>query len=149
MAGFHYKMQNILNIKYKLESQARIAFATAAAALAEEEEKLRLLRVRRMEYEEQARRLRTEFLDIRRINQCQQAIDAMKELIRKQQISVHVAQRNLEVVRSQLNEVMKDRKTHEKLKENALEEFKHELASQEIKEIDQLVSYTYQGRTAE
>lgn len=149
MAGFHYKMQNILNIKYKLESQARIAFATAAAALAEEEEKLRLLRVRRMEYEEQARRLRIELLDIRRINQCQQAIDAMKELIRKQQISVHVAQRNLEVVRSQLNEVMKDRKTHEKLKENALEEFKHELASQEIKEIDQLVSYTYQGRTAE
>ena len=74
---------------------------------------------------------------------------AMKELIRRQQVSVHVAQRNLEMMRSQLNEVMKDRKTHEKLRENALEEFKHELASQEIKEIDQLVSYTYQGRTAE
>ncbi|MCI8895048.1 MAG: flagellar export protein FliJ [Lachnospiraceae bacterium] len=149
MAGFHYKMQNILNIKYKLESQAKIAFAAAAAALAQEEEKLRLLRVRRMEYEEQARALRTELLDIPRINQCQQAVDAMKELIRRQQVSVHVAQRNLEMMRSQLNEVMKDRKTHEKLRENALEEFKHELASQEIKEIDQLVSYTYQGRTAE
>ncbi len=149
MAGFHYKMQNILNIKYKLESQAKIAFAATAAALAQEEEKLRLLRVRRMEYEEQARALRTELLDIPRINQCQQAVDAMKELIRRQQVSVHVAQRNLEMMRSQLNEVMKDRKTHEKLRENALEEFKHELASQEIKEIDQLVSYTYQGRTAE
>ena len=149
MARFHYKMQNILNIKYKLESQAKIAFAAAAAALAQEEEKLRLLRVRRMEYEEQARALRTELLDIPRINQCQQAVDAMKELIRRQQVSVHVAQRNLEMMRSQLNEVMKDRKTHEKLRENALEEFKHELASQEIKEIDQLVSYTYQGRTAE
>ena len=149
MAGFHYKMQNILNIKYKLESQAKIAFAAAAAALAQEEEKLRLLRVRRMEYEEQARALRTELLDIPRINQCQQAVDAMKELIRRQQVSVHVAQRNLEMMRSQLNEVMKDRKTHEKLRENALEESKHELASQEIKEIDQLVSYTYQGRTAE
>ena len=143
MAGFHYKMQNILNIKYKLESQAKIAFAAAAAALAQEEEKLRLLRVRRMEYEEQARALRTELLDIPRINQCQQAVDAMKELIRRQQVSVHVAQRNLEMMRSQLNEVMKDRKTHEKLRENALEEFKHELASQEIKEIDQLVSYTF------
>lgn len=149
MAGFHYKMQNILNIKYKLESQAKIAFAAAAAALAEEEEKLRLLRVRRMEYEEQARELRTELLDIPRINHCQKAVDAMKELIRKQQVSVHVAQRNLEMMRRQLNEVMKDRKTHEKLRENALEEFKHELASQEMKEIDQLVSYTYQGRTTE
>ena len=103
MAGFHYKMQNILNIKYKLESQAKIAFAAAAAALAQEEEKLRLLRVRRMEYEEQARALRTELLDIPRINQCQQAGDAMKELIRRQQVSVHVAQRNLEMMRSQLN----------------------------------------------
>ena len=149
MAGFHYKMQNILNIKYKLESQAKIAFAAAAAALAQEEEKLRLLRVRRMEYEEKARAPRAGLLDIPRINQCQQAVDAMKELIRRQQVSVHVAQRNLEMMRSQLNEVMKDRKTHEKLRENALEEFKHELASQEIKEIDQLVSYTYQGRTAE
>lgn len=149
MAVFRYKMQNILDIKYKLESQAKIAFAAAAAALAEEEEKLQLLRQRRMDYEEQAKKLRSDRLDIRRINQCQQAVEAMKELIRKQLVSVHLAQRNLEVVRTRLNEVMRDRKTHEKLRENALEEFKQELAGAEIKEIDQLVSYTYQGKAAE
>ncbi len=149
MAGFRYKMQNILDIKYKLESQAKIAFASAAAALAEEEERLKLLRERRMDYEEQARKLRQTRLDIRRINQCQKAIDAMKELIKKQQVSVHVAQRNLELVRAQLNEIMKDRKTHEKLRENAMEEFKAELASAELKEVDQLVSFSYQEKAAE
>lgn len=149
MAGFRYKMQNILDIKYKLESQAKIAFATAASALAQEEEKLRRLRERRMEYEVQARKLRTERLDIARINQCHQAIEAMKELIRKQQVSVHIAQRNLEAARAKLNEVMKERKTHEKLRENAFEVFKQELASAESKEIDQLVSYSYQGKTVE
>jgi flagellar FliJ protein len=38
---------------------------------------------------------------------------------------------------------MVDRKTHEKLKEHKFEEFKRELAVEENKEIDQLVSYKF------
>ena len=40
MAKFNYRMQGILNIKYKLEEQAKNEFAAANAALAEEEKKL-------------------------------------------------------------------------------------------------------------
>lgn len=149
MAVFRYKMQNILNIKCKLETQAKMAFAAAAAALAAEEEKLLGLRTRRGQYEEEAKRLRCQRLDIDRINQCQRAIEAMKELIRRQQVSVHIAQRNVETARARLNEVMVERKTYEKLKEHALEAFLQEQASAEGKEIDQLVSYAYQGRMAE
>ncbi|OYO51514.1 flagellar export protein FliJ, partial [Lachnotalea glycerini] len=45
--------------------------------------------------------------------------------------------------RIKLYEVMNDRKIHEKLKENAFEDFMKELNAQESKEIDELVSYTY------
>ena len=38
---------------------------------------------------------------------------------------------------------MKDRKTHEKLREKAFENFLIELSAQEKKEIDELVSYRY------
>ena len=38
---------------------------------------------------------------------------------------------------------MQERKTQEKLKENAFEEFKHELGSEESKEVDELVSYRF------
>ena len=38
---------------------------------------------------------------------------------------------------------MKDRKTHEKLRENAFDEFLMELSAEEKKEIDELVSYKY------
>ena len=38
---------------------------------------------------------------------------------------------------------MVERKTQEKLREKAFEEFKQELAYAEGKEIDELVSYTY------
>ena len=44
MAKFTYKMQNILDIKYKLETQAKTAFSIAAANLNKEEEKLEALR---------------------------------------------------------------------------------------------------------
>lgn len=40
MAKFIYRMQNILDIKLKLESQAKIAYSQANAALREEEAKL-------------------------------------------------------------------------------------------------------------
>ncbi len=42
-----------------------------------------------------------------------------------------------------MNEVVQERKVQEKLREKAFEEFKHELAEAETKEIDELVSYTY------
>ena len=50
MAKFLYRMQNILNIKYKLETQAKTEFSLAAAALRREEEKLENLRQRKRAY---------------------------------------------------------------------------------------------------
>ena len=42
---------------------------------------------------------------------------------------------------------MIERKSHEKLREKAFEQFKVELAAAEAKEIDQLVSFTWHDRT--
>ena len=70
----------------------------------------------------------------------------MKSLIRDQIIQVHAAEKNLELARKRLNAVMVERKSHEKLREKAFEQFKLELAAEEAKEIDQLVSFTYHDR---
>ena len=43
MVKFSYKMQNILNIKFKLENQAKTGLANAMAKLEEEKQKLLLL----------------------------------------------------------------------------------------------------------
>ena len=58
-------------------------------------------------------------------------------------MNVHVAQKNVEAARLRLNQVMVERKTHEKLKEKAFDEFKQEISYAENREIDELVSYTY------
>ena len=47
MAKFKYRMQSILNVKMKLEVQAKQEFALAQAALNREEEKLNRLAARK------------------------------------------------------------------------------------------------------
>ena len=143
MAKFIYRMQNILNIKYKLETQAKTAFSVAAAALNKEEEKLEALRRRKQEYEEKARELANGTLDFLEIRLNRTAIETMKEAIKNQILAVHVAERNLEIARKQLQEVMTERKTHEILKDKAFDEFKKEVEKEESKAVDELVSFTH------
>ena len=50
MARFRYRMQSILNIKMKMETQAKQEFAAAKAVLDEEEEKLEKLKARMAVY---------------------------------------------------------------------------------------------------
>ena len=146
MAKFVYRMQNILDIKYKLEAQAKSDYAIAAAKLAEEEDKLAQLYLRKKDYELNSKKLLEDTIDVNALKANKRAIDTMKSMIRTQSIQVHIAQRKLEDERIKLNEVMVDRKTHEKLKENKFEEFKAELNAEENKEIDQLVSYNFNNR---
>ena len=67
MARFRYRMQNILDISEKLESQAKIAYSLASQALLEEQEKLQQLIIRRAQYEMELKRLTSGDLDLREI----------------------------------------------------------------------------------
>ena len=143
MAKFIYRMQNILDVKYKLETQAKTSFSIAAANLNKEEEKLAELNLRKLDYEEEARKLVKDRLNFQAIKVNRAAIENMKGAIRSQTFAVHIAQRNLESARKHLQEVMIERKTHEKLKEKAFDEFKKEIEKEESKAVDELVSFTH------
>ncbi len=143
MARFVYRMQNILELTEKLETQEKINFGIAQQAVNEEQDKLKELLSQRTQYDEQLAELVKGEIDFARIEHCKQAITIMKVKIRDQMLALQKAQRNLERARQRLNEVMKDRKTHENLRDKAFEEFKKELAAEENKATDELVSYTY------
>lgn len=143
MAKFVYRMQNILDIKLKLETQAKMAYSQANAALREEEEKLRELFERRNFYERRAKELVAGRIDLQEIKKCRQAIESMKVLIRRQMMQVQLAERKAEAARAHLEDVMKERKTQEILREKALEEFMQEMEREENKAVDELVSYSY------
>ena len=143
MAKFVYRMQNILEIKDKMETQAKMQYAQARAKLNEEEAKMEALKRRRTSYEDEYRELVSKNLDVLKITGTKTAILRMDEFIQVQLLNIHVAQKNVEAAKNHLQEAMKERKTHEKLREHALEDFMHELNRVESKEIDELTSYTY------
>lgn len=143
MAKFVYRMQNILEIKYKIESQAKSHYSNMQAKLNEEQEKLEAMFAHKKELEDNYRELAMGSLNVRELMEGRNAIEFQRKAIKTQLVEVKVAQKNLDIARARLNEVMKDRKTHEKLRENAFEEFLQELSAEEKKEIDELVSYKY------
>lgn len=146
MAKFKYRMQNILDIKMKLESQAKIAYGIANQKYMEEQKKLQEIMLRRASYERVLKESMIGTIDVRQVSHARADVNTMKTIMRRQMIEVHKAERALEDARKVLNEVMMERKTHEKLKEKAFEQFKAELNAEESKEIDQLVSYTYNNK---
>lgn len=146
MAKFRYRMQNILDVKLKLESQAKINYGLAEAAYQEEQKKLQDMLIRRAGYERELKQLMDGSLDLKRLAIARDAVDSLKILIRRQMVEVHKKQRVMEDARNALNQLMQERKMHEKLKEKALEEFKKELLVEENKAIDGLISYTYNGQ---
>ena len=139
MARFRYSLQNILNIKEKMETQAKQEFGTAQAALNVETEHLERLKERRREYEEQSAGLLKGKLDLRAIEENKEALLKMDSIVATQAIRVEKAKENVEAAR----EAMKERKMHETLREKAFEAFLQEENHAESKAIDELTSYTY------
>lgn len=144
MARFRYRMQNILDIKEKMETQAKNEFAQAQAKLNAEKEKLAdRVSYRQKLQEDGGRLLLADRLDILKIDENKKMVSYAGEQVRAQTIQVRMAQKKLDEQRVRMQKAMQERKTHEILKEKAFDDFKVELKAAEGKEIDELTSYTY------
>ncbi|MGN0279648.1 MAG: flagellar export protein FliJ [Lachnospiraceae bacterium] len=149
MAKFRYRMQSILNIKYQLENQAKMDLGRAQVRLMEEEEKLQTLIDRKEAYLEEGRRMRSKTLHVSELRDNSNAVSVMDEMIERQKEQVAKAEEDVETARVRLQEVMQERKMHERLKEKALEQFRREENAAEFKSVDELTSYTYGQRGKE
>ena len=143
MAKFIYRMQSILNIKEKLEEQAKNEFAQARLRVDEEYAKLDSIIERRHVYEEEGRTLRMQVLDRQKLSFNQFTIDRIDEAIERQKEAIAEAEKALERARNNLTKAMQESQVQNKLKEKAFDQFKKDLVAQEMKEVDELTSYTY------
>ena len=149
MAKFIYKMQNILNLKLKLEEQAKIAFAVENQKLKAEQEKLEQIYKESHFYMQILKNFTGGRLDLLEMRRCSEAVELKKQQASEQKKQIKIAERNVEIARQKLNNVMVERKTQEKLKERAFEEFVKELNAEEKKTTDELTSYQYNGNGKE
>jgi flagellar FliJ protein len=114
-----------------------------------EKGKMEMLKKRKAEYMEEGIRLRSAELDVMEIKENKKAVLKMDDYIADQTKVIAKAAKEVEKARIALQEVMKERKAHEKLKEHAFEEFVKEELDAESKAIDELTSYKYGQRIME
>lgn len=136
-------MQSILSIKEKLEEQAKAEYGLEAAKLREEEQKLEQLIARKEAYQESLKEAVQDTLDVRQIKELEDCVEHAKYTINVQRFVIRQQQERVDLAREKLDNAMKERKTYEKLREKAFEQFKIEIEAQERKEIDELVSFRF------
>ena len=143
MARFIFPLQNILNMKEKLEEQAKNEYSQANMRLHEAEDEEERLRKREQDAEEDLRQVLAESLDVMEIKKKEDAVEILKVYVKEQHLVVIKCARDVEIAREKLNEAMKERKTFEKLREHAFEDFVKEQNLAEQKEVDELISYRH------
>ena len=149
MKKFRYSMQSLLVIKQKLEDQAKAAYGAAKLRLNEEEERLLAMQRKREEYVEEKRQVMATRLDVPKLNRLQLAAEAMDDQIARQKQNVKKAETAMRAAEERLVESMTERKTQERLRENAFEVYRQEMNAEEQKEIDERTSFRYGMTEAE
>ena len=149
MKKFRYSMQSLLVIKQKLEDQAKAAYGAAKLRLNEEEERLAAMQRKREEYVEEKRRVMATRLDVPKLNRLQMAVEAMDDQIIRQKQQVKKAEMAVRAAEERLVESMTERKTQERLRENAFEVYRQEMNAEEQKEIDERTGFRYGTTEAE
>jgi flagellar export protein fliJ len=143
MAKFKYRMQNILELKMKLEEQQKMDLAAARINLNEEEDKLKELYERKNEYQEALRESCKNKLNVHKIRMSTLAYESMDHVISRQKIEVKKARGKVAIEQDKMGEAMKERKIQEKLRERNFNRFVKEVAYEEAATVDELVAYKY------
>lgn len=139
-------MESLFEIKQKLEEQAKAAYAAAKMRLSEEEERLLALQKKKEAYIEEQREVMSHFIFVPKLNALQIAVDTTDERIQRQKQNVRKAEIAVRAAEERLINSMTERKTQERLRENAFEEYKQEMNAEEQKEVDERTSFQY-GRS--
>ena len=150
MARFRYRMQSILDLKYKTEGQAKTEFGIAQRALNEEIEKLNGLYARKEAYFQAGRDMReAKSLPVREIMVNDAFMERMDEMIEQQIKAVQYAEDVVEEKRAILTREVQERKMQERLRERAYEQYLADEKAAEFKENDERSAFVYGQRAQE
>lgn len=146
MAVYKFKMQGVLDIKEKLETQAKQDFANANLKLLEEEALLDKIIRKKEDYIEEGVKLRDGVIDPVAIDINKRAVEVMEDQEEAQKKEVTIARKNVDAARKKMMDARMETKTYEKLKDDDFNEFMIEQGKAESKEIDELNSFRFAER---
>lgn len=141
MAGYKFKLQNILKLKEGIEKDKMNEFGAANQRFEHEKLKLEQLHAEMYNICSNIEKTAAEGVSVAELIQQQQFKDFYKYSISNQIVKTNMAEEHLDNCRQDLVKAVQERKIMEKLKEIDQDKYKYTEMKNEEKLIDDLVSF--------
>ncbi len=141
MAGYKYKLQNILKLKESVEKNKKNEFGVATQRFENEKLKLEQFNAEMYIVCTDIEKAASQGVSVADLLLQQKYKEYYKKSILNQKVKIKMAQEHLENCRHQLIKAVQDRKMMEKLKEIDHEKYLYEEQKIEEKLVDDLVSF--------
>ena len=149
MAGFTFRLQNILDYRTGLVDRARQELATVQARLNEEEARQQTYeRAERQAIRQQCIMQTTGALDLPEITRLLEYSEVLARRIVEQREVIAQCQRDVDAHQARMIALAKDAKALEKLRERQLEEYQQEDTRRERAETSEIASTRHQRANA-
>lgn len=143
MKRFKFKLETLLNIKAQEEDLKKIELAAEIERLNREIVKLDLLVSKKNEQIKEYKELLNLSTAVSRIKEYNDYIFKLNQGIDELRLHINIIEKNVDKIRSELIEISKERKIMEKLKAKEQAAYRKEMAREEQKAIDEVISYRY------
>lgn len=149
MAGFNFRLQNVLDYRTGLVDRARQELAACQARLNEEEARqLAFERAERQAIRQQCIMQTTGMLDLPEITRLLEYTEVLARRIVEQRAVIAQCQRDVDAQQARMIALAKDAKALEKLRERQLEEYQQEDSRRERAETSEIASTRHQRTNA-
>jgi len=149
MAKFHYSMENILNVKIKIEEQKKMELAKAMMNHKVEVEKQEAIKMELDTTIEDFRERQKKSQSVSEFKRLNHNVNYYEKAYKAQKLEVLKASEKVETKRKALQKALEEKKIQEKLKEKALNLFLEEEKYKEIKMLDETVGFRYSTKSGE
>ncbi|MGI6122579.1 MAG: flagellar export protein FliJ [Acetivibrionales bacterium] len=141
MAGFKFRLQTFLKLKEQLEKNAKNELGIAIIKLEEEKSKLKVIEDNIDNTTNDFKNACSGVINPERIKELKTYLEHLQHAREKQKENVKREQKNVDIIRERLVEIMKERKVLENLKEKEFQEYLKDEQKKEQQQVDELVSY--------
>lgn len=143
MANFKYELENVLNVREKLENIKQKEYAEALEVLKKEKQAEKEISKALANNRHMFKSSVSDYIDPKKIQSHQNYKMLLEKQYEKATIKVKQAEIKSEEQRKQLLNAMKNKKTLEVLKEKRLEQFIEQEKKDEQQVVDEIVSFSY------
>ena len=141
MAGFKFRLQTLLKLKEQFEKSTKNELGVAIMKLEEEKSKLKVIEDNINITTNDFREACSGIIRPEKIKELKTYLEHLQHTRDKQKEAVKQQQKNVDIIRERLVEIMRERKVLENLKEKEFQEYLKEELKKEQQQVDELVSY--------